>query len=325
MSTFRYRAVGLDVEALKKIIDPGVTVEEAEAYFQVDITITNDDLKTDLDEEMARQGFSYKEQDPTDDRDLIIKSPDATPWTVTVTDEGDFSTDDGGGGGGDIAKLTDTAPVNVTKAAAAAGTGTEAARSDHKHDVATATAVAITDSSNAEGTSTSVARADHTHAHGSRGGGALHADATTSVAGFMTAADKTKLDGITSGATKYATAYVDGSTSTTSPDFVDGLAGSTVSPPVDGDYVVMFDGNTSGSTGNTETQFGISKNSTTATVADSNRRAQGNGGDFMSCSTQTVLTGLVTSDVIRVLYRRSAGSGSVTLTNRRVILIRVTS
>ena len=38
-------------------------------------------------------------------------------------------------------------------------------------------------------------------AHGSRSGGTLHAAATGGVAGFMSAADKTKLDGIASGAT----------------------------------------------------------------------------------------------------------------------------
>jgi hypothetical protein len=39
--------------------------------------------------------------------------------------------------------------------------------------------------------------------HGTRGGGTLHATATTSVAGFMAAADKTKLDGIAAGANAY--------------------------------------------------------------------------------------------------------------------------
>lgn len=46
------------------------------------------------------------------------------------------------------------------------------------------------------------ARFDDT-AHGSRAGGALHAAATGSVAGFMSAADKTKLDGIAAGANAY--------------------------------------------------------------------------------------------------------------------------
>lgn len=88
------------------------------------------------------------------------------------------------------------APANVTKAAAAAGTATTVARADHKHDVTTAAAVELTDSTNAEGSSTSLARADHTHAHGNRGGGALHSAATTSVNGFMSSSDKTKLDAL---------------------------------------------------------------------------------------------------------------------------------
>lgn len=89
------------------------------------------------------------------------------------------------------------APVDVTKAAAAAGVAVTFAASDHKHDVTTAAAVALTDAANAEGTASSLARSDHTHSHGARGGGTLHADATTAVAGFMSAADKTKLNSLT--------------------------------------------------------------------------------------------------------------------------------
>jgi hypothetical protein len=46
------------------------------------------------------------------------------------------------------------------------------------------------------------ARFDDT-AHGTRAGGTLHAAATTGVAGFMSAADKTKLDGVATGANNY--------------------------------------------------------------------------------------------------------------------------
>ncbi len=42
--------------------------------------------------------------------------------------------------------------------------------------------------------------------HGTRGGGSLHAVVTTSVAGFMSAADKTKLDGVEAGAAADQTA-----------------------------------------------------------------------------------------------------------------------
>ena len=91
-------------------------------------------------------------------------------------------------------QLTATAPANVTKAAAAPGVATDAARADHKHDVATAAPVTI-GASNTEGTSTSLARADHVHDHGAQpiGTGNQHAVATTTVAGFMSGADKVAL------------------------------------------------------------------------------------------------------------------------------------
>lgn len=50
------------------------------------------------------------------------------------------------------------------------------------------------------GTSTRAARGDHVHAHGAQAGGGLHATATPMVAGFMSAADKTKLNSIAAGA-----------------------------------------------------------------------------------------------------------------------------
>jgi hypothetical protein len=49
----------------------------------------------------------------------------------------------------------------------------------------------------APGVGLEASRADHVHAHGNQLGGTLHADATTLLAGFMSAADKTKLDGLT--------------------------------------------------------------------------------------------------------------------------------
>jgi hypothetical protein len=73
--------------------------------------------------------------------------------TVNVTVAGESNID-----------LSDTAPVNVTKAAASAGTATEASRQDHKHDVTTATAASITPGDSAgEGSATSLARSDHAH------------------------------------------------------------------------------------------------------------------------------------------------------------------
>lgn len=56
----------------------------------------------------------------------------------------------------------------------------------------------------AVGTGTTAARSDHVHNHGNQTGGTLHAAATTGANGFMSATDKTKLDGVASGATNTA-------------------------------------------------------------------------------------------------------------------------
>lgn len=131
----------------------------------------------------------------------------------------------------DVPSLSDIAPVDVTKADAYQGYSTEASRRDHKHNISTAApdAVAI-GNTQAEGSATSLARSDHSHAvsggtpvsvgtansdgnattfarsnhvhdHGSQTSGTLHAAASTSVNGFMSSSDKTKLDGVASGAT----------------------------------------------------------------------------------------------------------------------------
>jgi hypothetical protein len=87
------------------------------------------------------------------------------------------------------------APEDVTKEAAAAGSSGDVARADHKHDVSTAAPPDV-GTANAEGSATSLARSDHVHDHGDHaiGDGNQHAIATPSLAGFLSAADKTKLD-----------------------------------------------------------------------------------------------------------------------------------
>lgn len=67
--------------------------------------------------------------------------------------------------------------------------------------------VEISDSTNAAGiNNTKVPRADHQHAHGNRGGGTLHATASPTVNGFMSAIDKAKLDTLSARDSKTVTA-----------------------------------------------------------------------------------------------------------------------
>lgn len=99
-----------------------------------------------------------------------------------------------------MASLTSTAPADVTKDTAAVGVATTAARADHKHNIVVAAPTTI-GTANADGAATSLARSDHVHAHGDQTSGSLHAAAVAAGAsGFMTGADKTKLDGIATGA-----------------------------------------------------------------------------------------------------------------------------
>jgi hypothetical protein len=78
--------------------------------------------------------------------------------------------------------------------------------------LATVAPADISDSTNTVGAGTTAAKSDHVHAHGNRGGGTLHPGATGAVAGFMAAADKTKLDGIAAAAgtgSLFSTLWVD--------------------------------------------------------------------------------------------------------------------
>jgi hypothetical protein len=97
---------------------------------------------------------------------------------------------------------TATAPTNADAGAGSAGSGSAAAAVNHKHQVSTSTPVAI-GQANALGSGTALALATHVHDHGAQplGTGNQHAVATTTVAGFCSAADKTKLDGIAASAT----------------------------------------------------------------------------------------------------------------------------
>jgi hypothetical protein len=102
-----------------------------------------------------------------------------------------------------ILNVADGATANATDAALrdrATHTGTQAAAT-----ITGLAAVATSGSASDLGSGTLPAARFSDAAHGSRAGGSLHADATTSVSGFMSGADKTKLNGIATGATANST------------------------------------------------------------------------------------------------------------------------
>jgi hypothetical protein len=124
---------------------------------------------------------------------------DFIQFTGTLTDDPAnnkliVSTDGAGGGG----TASDAVPSPNNATTGAAGSATEYSRGDHRHQVETAAPVNV-GSANGAGSASTLSRSDHVHAHGDQAGGTLHAVATTSTAGFMSAADKTKLDGLSGG------------------------------------------------------------------------------------------------------------------------------
>lgn len=102
------------------------------------------DDNADLDASLAKHG-------------LLLKLGGGTSNYLRA--DGTWSTPPGTG-----VPLTNTPPVDVTKAAAAVGVSSEAARADHKHDASTATAsVQAAGDAATEGLATSLARSDHKH------------------------------------------------------------------------------------------------------------------------------------------------------------------
>lgn len=146
--------------------------------------------------------------------------------------------------------LSTTTPAPVSTVGAV-GIGTTAARADHAHALpATGTAGTYVNPSSittdaqgritsatagsapvalssttpaavgtaAAGVGTTAARDDHVHAHGNQAGGALHANAVAAgAAGFMTGADKTKLDALPSALSLPVSAANGGTGSNTLP------------------------------------------------------------------------------------------------------------
>ena len=123
-----------------------------------------------------------------------------------------YSGGGGGGGGGPVA-WNDVTGKPAFSSVATSGSYADLINKPALADVATSgdyddlantptlpaasnTAPAAVSTTGAAGVASTYARGDHQHAHGNQAGGALHSVATTIAAGFMSAADKSKLDGL---------------------------------------------------------------------------------------------------------------------------------
>lgn len=147
----------------------------------------------------------------------------------------------GGGGGGPVSWASVTGKPSFA-AVATSGAYADLSGKPALADVATSglysdlsgtptlptagnTAATTVSSTAAAGVQAAYARVDHQHAHGNLAGGSMHAAATTASAGFMSAADKLKVDGLAAVASSGAYADLSGAPAlaavATSGDYAD--------------------------------------------------------------------------------------------------------
>lgn len=174
---------------------------------------------------------------------------------------------------------------------------------------------------NAPGSAASHTRSDHVHAHGNQTVGTLHALVIPDpggTAGFMSPADKQKLDGFVG--TIGDTEFTNVSIATTLGTFQDAFPLQNITVTVTGNYYVWMNGNINGSAGSTVNEIGLSRNG--VIIVNSQRLMQGNGGAEISVYCDTFIA-LTAGDAITGQFRKNSGPGTTTMENRRFSILRL--
>ena len=110
----------------------------------------------------------------------------------------------------------------------------------------------------------------------------------------------------------------------TSGSYADGFAGASVSPPEDGDYIAEFEGEVTGTSNSNIPGIAIGLDSTTVSVTQSERDPEvGNG--LMTALSSVFLPGLLVSNTVHGILRRTSGAGTSGLIKRSLALYRVIS
>src|SRR5271157_2359250 len=88
MSTFRYIWNAASLGVINATVDPNATIGSDSAAFFVDIILSNDAQKPDLDIEMANLGFSFYVASPTMPPQSGLYSPSGAIWSLEVGNNG---------------------------------------------------------------------------------------------------------------------------------------------------------------------------------------------------------------------------------------------
>jgi hypothetical protein len=101
------------------------------------------------------------------------------------------------------------------------------------------------------------------------------------------------------------------------------MSGTSVTVPIDGDYWAIFESEGENQNAASIVEIGISVNSVAAVVANSERKSQGNASDMRPLVTTVQLPGLTAGDLVRCLFRKASGPGSVAMERRHLSIFKV--
>jgi len=216
MPVYRYKSVAIDINDIARKVPGALTLGDTSSAVYVDITALAGS-KSDLDEVMASEGFTYDSQDPSNTVGDAAGTQNVAK--LTFREDGAF-----------VGKRPNFNFIDSFD-------GTDDNINDEVDIVLKWGSPVAIGIANANGTSVLVARADHVHDHGALGGGTLHSVATGGTAGFMSSTDKAKLDGIASGATN--TPLATSAPTTIEPDDAAAIGVSTQAAKADHKHAIV--------------------------------------------------------------------------------------
>ncbi len=92
MSTYRYKILGISNTTLQKLIENGASVNAISPIGFVDINITDDSMKPDLDILLGSEGFEYNLANPTSPPVMFLTSPSGATFALNVSETGNVFT-----------------------------------------------------------------------------------------------------------------------------------------------------------------------------------------------------------------------------------------
>ena len=90
MTIYRYKYKGLDQQILRDIGEEYLIKRLNTPIGEIDIELSDDNQKPDLDLVMQRFGYEFSVQDPTDQIKVGFVSPTGAIWDLAPDDDGNF-------------------------------------------------------------------------------------------------------------------------------------------------------------------------------------------------------------------------------------------